>query len=294
MSSSAWWSEAATICAHDPDFAEGSVVPPIYQTSLFTFPDFAAMRSNFLGDATQSVYSRIGNPTVQVFEDKLARLEGTEAAHAFASGMAAISGTVLAHVVAGDRIVSVRHVYPDAYRFFQTMLPGLGITTTYVDGSDLAALEEALPGAKLLYLESPTSWTFDVHDLTEIARLAKAAGVTSVIDNSWATPIFQRPATHGIDIVVHSASKYLSGHSDTVAGVVCGSTATIERLARSAIPYLGAKLSPLEAFLLDPRPAHAAGPDARPGERRTDRGRGAGQATGRGPRASSHPARQGR
>ena len=250
MSPSSWWSKAATICANDPEFAEGAVVPPIYQTSLFTFRDYAQMRANFMGDASQSVYTRVGNPTVQVFEDKLARLEGTEAARAFASGMAAISGTVLSQVAAGDRIVSVRHIYPDAYRFFQTMLPRLGVTTTYVDGGELGALEAALPGAKLLYLESPTSWTFQVHDLAKIAGLAKAAGVTTVIDNSWATPIFQRPATHGIDIVVHSASKYLSGHSDTVAGVVCGSAAAIDRLAKSAIPYLGAKLSPLEAFLL--------------------------------------------
>ena len=250
MSDSNWWSEAGSICAHDPRFDEGAVVPPIYQTSLFTFRSYAEMRQVFAGEKRQAIYSRVGNPTVQVFEEKLARLEGTEAARAFASGMAAISGTILAHVQSGDRIVSVRHVYPDAYRFFQTMLPKFGVSVEYVDGTDLAAIQKALPGAKLLYLESPSSWLFQVQDLAAIARLAKAEGVTTIIDNSWATPIFQRPATHGIDIVLHSASKYLSGHSDTVAGVVCASHQAIDRLARSAIPYLGAKLGPFEAWLL--------------------------------------------
>jgi cystathionine beta-lyase/cystathionine gamma-synthase len=250
LSDSNWWSEAGSICAHDPRFDEGAVVPPIYQTSLFTFRSYAEMRAVFAGERQQAIYSRVGNPTVQVLEEKLARLEGTEAARAFASGMAAISGTVLAHVQAGDRIVSVRHVYPDAYRFFQTMLPKLGVTVDYVDGTDLAAIEKALPGAKLLYLESPTSWVFEVQNLAAIAKLAKAQGVTTIIDNSWATPIFQRPALHGIDIVLHSASKYLSGHSDTVAGVVCGSHATIDRLNRSVVPYLGAKLGPFEGWLL--------------------------------------------
>lgn len=250
MSDLNWWSEAGSICAHDPRFDEGAVVPPIYQTSLFTFRSYAEMRSVFAGEKQQAIYTRGGNPTVQVFEDKMARLEGTEAARGFASGMAAISGAVLAHVQTGDRIVAVKNLYPDAYRFFQTMLPKLGISVDYVDGSDLAQIEKALPGARLLYLESPTSWIFEVQDLDAIAKLARAEGVTTMIDNSWATPIFQRPARHGIDIVLHSASKYLSGHSDTVAGVVCGSAASIEKLTSSAIPYLGAKLSPFEAFLL--------------------------------------------
>jgi cystathionine beta-lyase/cystathionine gamma-synthase len=250
LSDSSWWSEAGSICAHDPRFDEGAVVPPIYQTSLFTFRDYAEMRAVFAGEKKQAIYSRVGNPTVRVFEEKMARLEGTRQARAFASGMAAISGTVLAHVQAGDRVVAVRHLYPDAYRFFQTMLPKLGVSVDYVDGADLEAVERALPGARLLYLESPTSWVFEVQKLQEISRLARAQNVTTVADNSWATPIFQRPATHGIDIVLHSASKYLSGHSDTVAGVVCGSAEAIERLDRSAVPYLGAKLGPFEAWLL--------------------------------------------
>ena len=121
--------------------------------------------------------------------------------------MAAISGTVLAFLKPGDRIVCVRHVYPDAYRLFETLLKSWGVTTTYVDGSNPAAVAAALPSATLLYLESPTSWTMEALDVRTLAGAAKQHGALSLIDNSWATPVFQRPVTLGVDLVVHSASK---------------------------------------------------------------------------------------
>ncbi|MFO1069030.1 MAG: PLP-dependent transferase [Geminicoccaceae bacterium] len=241
---------AGTILAHDGSFAEGAVVPPIYQTSLFTFPTYQAAMRTFAGEEKRSVYSRVGNPTVTEFETKLAALEGAEAARGFASGMAAISGAVLALVESGDRIVCVNHVYPDAYRFFEAFLPRFGVRTDYVDGSNLDVLARALPGARLLYLESPTSWTFEVQDLAAIAALARAHGVITVIDNSWATPIFQQPLLHGIDLVLHSASKYLGGHSDVVAGVVAGRRDLMDRIGGSSVPWLGAKLAPFEGWLL--------------------------------------------
>ena len=240
----------ATILAHDPEFPEQAVVPPIYQTSLFTFADYAEMRAVFAGEAAHPIYSRVGNPTVALFEQKIASLEGAEAAKAFSSGMGAISAAVLSCCGAGDRIVAVRHVYPDAYRLFRTLLPRFGVHVDFVDGSHLAAVERAIDGAKLLYLESPTSWMFDTLDLPALAALAHEAGVTTIIDNSWATPICQRPLAHGIDLVLHSASKYISGHSDTVAGVVAGRRDLVERIAREIHPYLGAKLAPFEAWLL--------------------------------------------
>ncbi|MEK0084918.1 aminotransferase class I/II-fold pyridoxal phosphate-dependent enzyme [Benzoatithermus flavus] len=242
--------DPGTILAHDEDLPGDAVVPPIFQTSLFTFPSYAAAVAAFRGEAKRSVYSRVGNPTSAAFEAKLAALEGAEAARGFASGMAAISAAVLSQVAAGDRILCVRHVYPDAYRFFETTLRRFGVRTDYVDGRDLAAIERALPGVRLLYLESPTSWMFEVQDLAAIARLARAHGVVTVIDNSWASPIFQRPLRHGIDLVVHSASKYLSGHSDTVAGVVAGRRELIGRINAEVLPFLGAKLAPFEAWLL--------------------------------------------
>jgi cystathionine beta-lyase/cystathionine gamma-synthase len=141
-------------------------------------------------------------------------------------------------------------VYPDAYRFFETLLKKLEVKVDYVEGSDLAAVEAAVPGAKLLYLESPTSWTMQAHDVGALAALARRHGSLSVIDNSWATPVFQRPITLGVDLVIHSASKYIGGHSDTVAGVLAGRTDLVTHVRRSVCPYIGAKLAPFEAWLL--------------------------------------------
>jgi cystathionine beta-lyase/cystathionine gamma-synthase len=244
------WSEAATVLAHDPRFAEGAVVPPIYQTSLFTFESYAQMQATFAGRSHRTIYSRVGNPTTAVFEDKLARLERAEAARAFASGMAAISGAVLSQVESGDRVVCVRHVYPDAYRFFEVLLPRMGVRVDYVDGRDSDAMARALVGARLLYLESPTSWVFEVQDIPRLSAMARREGATTIVDNSWASPIFQRPLGHGADLVLHSASKYLGGHSDTVAGVVAGSAELIGRINRLVLPYLGAKLAPFDGWLL--------------------------------------------
>lgn len=241
---------ASLILCDDAPHLHDPVVGPIYQTSLFTFKDFAEMQRTFAGEAQAYIYSRVGNPTVHDFERRIAELEGAETARAFSSGMAAISSTVLSIVSAGDRIVAVRNCYGDAYRFFEKLLPRFGIRVDYVDGSDAEAVEAALPGAKLLYLESPSSMVFELQDIARLAGTARSQGITTVIDNSWATPIFQKPVTHGVDLVLHSASKYIGGHSDTVAGVVAGSRALVARINELTHPFLGAKLSPLEAFLL--------------------------------------------
>jgi len=245
-----WIAEAATLLAHDEPFPGGAVVPPIYQTSLFTFANYAEMADTFAGRRKQPIYSRGDNPTVMEFEARVAALEGAEAARGFSSGMAAISATVLAFVGAGERIVAVRHCYGDAYRLFERLLPRLNIKVDYVDGSDVDAVAAALPGAKLLYLESPTSMMFELQDLEALTALARAQGIVTTIDNSWATPLFQKPIRHGVDLVLHSASKYLSGHSDTVAGVVAGSAAHIQHINEQTYGYLGGKLSPFEGWLL--------------------------------------------
>jgi cystathionine beta-lyase/cystathionine gamma-synthase len=242
--------EASLIVCDDALHEHDPVVGPIYQTSLFTFKNFEAMRSAFAGESAGYIYSRVGNPTVHDFERRIAALEGAEAARGFASGMAAISATVLSVVKSGERIVAVRHCYGDAYRFFEKLLTRLAIKVDYVDGSDAEAVEAALPGAKLLYLESPSSMVFELQDIARLAKAARAQGIVTLIDNSWATPVFQKPIAHGADLVLHSASKYIGGHSDTVAGVVAGSAASIAKIDELTHPFLGAKLSPLEAFLL--------------------------------------------
>jgi cystathionine beta-lyase/cystathionine gamma-synthase len=241
---------ASLIVAHDEANAFEAVVPPIVQTSLFTFGSYDEMVAAYRGEIVRPIYTRGLNPTVRAFEDMLAKLEGGEDALGFASGMAAISSTVLSFVEPGDRIVAVRHCYPDAFRLFGTHLKRMKIEVTYVDGRDEEAVAAALPGAKLLYLESPTSWVMEAHDVGALAALAKKHGVVSVIDNSWASPVFQRPLTLGVDLVLHSASKYLGGHSDVVAGVVAGSKELVGRIRSEAYPYLGGKLSPFDAWLL--------------------------------------------
>jgi len=242
--------DASLIVAHDESNAYDAVVPPIVQTSLFTFTDYDDMVASYRGEKIRPIYTRGLNPTVRMFEEMLAKLEGAEDAIGFASGMSAISSTVLSFVEPGDRIVAVRHLYPDAFRLFGTLLKRMRIEVTYVDGRDEEAVARALPGAKLLYLESPTSWIMETHDVAALTALAKRHGVVTTIDNSWASPIFQQPISLGVDLVIHSASKYLGGHSDVVAGVVAGSKEQIGRIRSEAYPYLGGKLSPFDAWLL--------------------------------------------
>src|SRR6185436_12444653 len=242
--------EASVIVCDDAPHEHDPVVGPIYQTSLFTFKNFESMRKAFAGESSGYIYSRVGNPTVDDFERRIAALEGAEAARGFASGIAAISATVLSIVKAGDHMIAVRNCYGDAYRFFEKLLPRLGVKVEYIDGADSEAVEAALPGAALLYLESPTSMIFELQHIARLAEAANKAGAVTVVDNSWATPVFQKPIIHGADLVLHSASKYIGGHSDTVAGVVAGRAHLVDRINSLTHPYLGAKLSPLEAFLL--------------------------------------------
>jgi cystathionine beta-lyase/cystathionine gamma-synthase len=242
--------DPSTIVAHDDEFPAGAVVPPIFQTSLFTFGSYQEFEDAMAGRVPRPIYSRGDNPTVQAFEAKVAALEGAEAARAVASGMAAISAAVLSSLRAGERMLCVRHCYPDAYRLFTTVLPRFDIQVDFVDGRDAEAVERALPGAKVLYLETPTSVVFETQDLPRLAALASAQGALTIADNSWASPIFQRPLAHGVDLVVHSASKYLGGHSDVVAGVICGRREMIERIDAGVFPLLGGKLAPFEGWLL--------------------------------------------
>jgi len=228
----------------------GAVVPPIVQTSLFTFDSYRAFEDRMAGRANNPLYTRVQNPTVAAFENLMAEAEGGEAAVGFASGMAAISSAVLAFVRPGDRIACVEHVYPDAYRLFERLLKPFGILVTYHPVEAFQTDPDLLKGVKLAYLESPNSIVFQTLDLAAVAAHARQHGTLTVIDNSWATPLFQRPLTLGIDIVLHSASKYLSGHSDTVAGVVIARQDLISQIRDLTLTLLGGKLAPFEAFLL--------------------------------------------
>ncbi|WP_210530380.1 aminotransferase class I/II-fold pyridoxal phosphate-dependent enzyme [Rubellimicrobium arenae] len=233
-------------------WAEGSgpITPPIHQTSLFAFDDYAAFEARMMGQSAEPLYTRVQNPTVAAFEQMMADLEGGGAAVAFASGMGAISATVLALVNPGDRVACVEHVYPDSYRLLERVLRPMGVEVTYHPPQAFAEDPDLLRGVTLAYLESPTSMVMEVIDLPRAAENARRHGTLTVLDNSWATPLHQRPLESGIDVVVHSASKYISGHSDTVAGVAVASSALIARLRDLTLPLLGAKLAPFEAWLL--------------------------------------------
>lgn len=230
----------------------GAVVPPIFQTSLFTFDSWEAIDRAFEHRTEAFIYSRGQNPTVRVAEEKIARLAGGEKARLFASGMAAISAAVLSVLGPGDHVVTLDNIYGPARNLLGSYLPEkMGIETVFVGGEDPGEVAAALtPRTRLLYLESPTSVVFALQDLAALGEIARSRGITTIIDNTWATPIFQRPLALGIDLEVHSCSKYLGGHSDLVAGVVIGSAAHLERLTVREFELLGAKMAPWEAWLL--------------------------------------------
>ena len=227
-----------------------SAVPPIVQTSLFTFDDYAAFEARMSGQADSPIYTRVQNPTVSAFEDLMARAELAEEGIGFASGMAAISGTLLSLLSPGDRIACITHVYSDTFRLMETHLKPCGIQVSYHDPEAFESDPDLLKGVQLAYLESPGSMMMRTMDLARVAEHARRHGALTVIDNTWATPVLQTPIAHEIDVSLHSASKYIGGHSDTVAGVVCTSAEIAARICAHALTLFGGKLAPLEAFLL--------------------------------------------
>ncbi|MCV6600286.1 MAG: aminotransferase class I/II-fold pyridoxal phosphate-dependent enzyme [Cohaesibacter sp.] len=243
-------SSLATLLAQVMDDPHGAVNPPIVQSSLFAFDDYNAFEARMAGQTDEALYTRVQNPTVAAFENLMAQAEKGEAAVGFASGMAAISSTILAFIKAGDRIACVEHVYPDTYRLMERLLRPFGVEIDYYPVDAFANEPDLLKDVQLAYLESPTSMVMATTDLARVAAHARRHGVLTMIDNSWASPVFQNPLSFGIDIVLHSASKYISGHSDTVAGVVVSSQAYIARIRDLTLPLLGGKLAPFEAFLL--------------------------------------------
>ncbi|SNZ05221.1 aminotransferase class I/II-fold pyridoxal phosphate-dependent enzyme [Cohaesibacter gelatinilyticus] len=240
----------ATLLAAAYEDGSGSITPPIYQTSLFSFDSFQAFEETMAGRRQQDLYTRVTNPTIHVFEDMMAKAEGGEEAVAFSSGMAAISSTLFAFLRPGDRVACVENVYPDAYRLFEKILRPFGVEVTYHAVSDFEDKPDLLKGCRIAYLESPNSMLLQAMDLAKVAAHARLHDVVTVIDNSWATPVFQNPLAHGIDIVLHSASKYISGHSDVVAGVVVSSHDKIKAIRELTLPLFGGKLAPFEAWLL--------------------------------------------
>jgi len=245
------WGDA-TRAIHSGERKHGLGVPvstPIARTSTFTFSSTAEMKRWAEGKSRAYIYTRYGNPTLAAAEARLAELERSEAALVTASGMAAISSALLAAVRAGEEIIATRQLYGGSYRLFRDVFPRLGIRVHHVE-TDLAGVERLVnEKTRVLYVETPTNPTLRLVDLRRSVQLARRFKLFSMIDNTFATPVLQKPLELGFDAVVHSATKYLSGHSDLIAGAVAGSEEFI-RHVREMVIYLGGSMDPGAAFLL--------------------------------------------
>ncbi|NND31226.1 MAG: aminotransferase class I/II-fold pyridoxal phosphate-dependent enzyme [Saprospiraceae bacterium] len=228
-----------------------AVSPPIIQTSNFAFRDTASFRGAFLDERAHHLYSRGNNPTTEILRKKIAALEKTEDALVFGSGAAAMACGVIANVRSGDHIICVQNPYSWTYKLVSQLLPRFDVAHTFVAGDSVEEIERTLTSkTRFLILESPNSITFKLQDLSACAELCKRHQVISLIDNSYASPLFQNPADFGIDIVMHTCSKYLNGHSDVVAGVLCGKKTMMDKIFLSEFMTLGSVLAPHDAALI--------------------------------------------
>ena len=228
-----------------------AVSPVIAQSSNFCFPTVASMREALQKEFENPFYTRGFNPTVGILRQKLAALEGTDDALVCASGSAAVSIAVIGNLKAGDHVICVQKPYSWTYKLLNTMLIRFGIETTFIDGTEISNFEHALKSnTRMVFIESPNSMTFELQDIAAVAEFAKRNQLLSIIDNSFSSPLFQKPHAMGIDLVVHSATKYLNGHSDIVAGVVCGKRDMIQHLFANDWMTLGPALSPHDAWLM--------------------------------------------
>ena len=225
--------------------------PPVVQTSNFVFPDVEAFRHSVQDELKSHVYTRGNNPTVQILRKKIAALEGTDDALMFSSGSAAIAMTILSCVSSGAHVVCVRHPYSWTSALLNRYLVKFGVEHDFVDGSDLDQIEKAIKhNTTLLYLESPNTFTYELQDIKACVAIAQKHNILTAMDNSYNSPIFQQPAKMGVDIILHSVTKYINGHSDVVAGVVCGPQPFIQSLFVNEYMTLGAILSPHDASLI--------------------------------------------
>ncbi len=244
----------STKCIHGPNERQdphGALTTPLYQSSTFVFENAAQGAARFAGEEGGYIYTRLGNPTTRELEEKIAALENTEDAAATATGMGAVSASLLSFLQQGDHVIASKAVYGCTFALLAHMLPKWGIEVTFVDMTDAAALEAAWqPNSKLIFAETPINPNMVVLDLAMIGDFAKRHGLISVIDNTFLTPLLQKPTDYGIDIVVHSATKYLNGHGDVVAGLICGTKEHIGLIKMTVLKDIGATISPHDAWLI--------------------------------------------
>jgi methionine-gamma-lyase len=229
----------------------GSLATPIYQTSTFRFDSVEQGGNRFSGEEPGYIYSRLGNPTLTELEQKMAVLEKTEAAAVFGSGMGAISSTLLANLKAGDHLITTKTLYGCTFALLSHLFPQLGIQVSFID----LDTEEYIRGAirentRVIYFETPNNPNLDVVDIAMVVKVAKEHDIITVVDNTFMSPVLQTPASLGADLVVHSATKYLNGHGDVVAGICCGSQEQIEAIKHTTLKDMGAIMSPHDGWLI--------------------------------------------
>lgn len=233
------------------DPVTGALATPIYQTSTFTFPTIEEGARRFAGEADGFIYSRLGNPTVAVLEQKIAALEKTEAGLAFASGMAAVSAVVMGLVKTGDHILCSKGLYGCTFGFLNMLQEKYNVSYSLCDMSTEEKLAEGIrPNTKVIYVETPINPTMELVDLSLVAKWAKKIGAYTVVDNTFLSPYLQRPIEQGCDVVIHSATKYIGGHGDVIAGVAAGPKAIMDEIRMTTQKDIGGILSPFDAYLL--------------------------------------------
>lgn len=229
----------------------GAVAPPIIQTSNFAFDTVGEFREAFRDELHSHVYTRGNNPTVEILRAKIAALEHTDDCLALSSGSAAMTAAVMGNIGAGEHIICVEKPYSWTFKLCEVLLKRFGVETTFVDARNMENVYKAIrPNTRLLVLESPNSLSFEIQDLAACAQWAKANDICTVIDNSHCSPYYQNPAEFGIDLVVHSGTKYLNGHSDVICGFICGSKERIAKLFQSELLTIGSIISPHNAWLV--------------------------------------------
>jgi len=229
----------------------GEMSEALFLTQSFAYPTMEAAEARFKGDDPGFIYSRFSNPTVAMFEQRMILLEGAEAARATASGMAAVTASLLAQVKAGDHVVAARALFGSCLYVVEDLLPRLGVASTLIDGADIGQWKAAIrPETKLFFLESPTNPGLEIYDLKAIADLAHNAGAKLVVDNVFATPLLQRPFEFGADVVVYSATKHIDGQGRCLGGIILSSQAIIEESIHNFLRQTGPAMSPFNAWVM--------------------------------------------
>lgn len=229
----------------------GETSEAIYLTQGFVYPDAETAKRRFTGDDDGFIYARYGNPTVRMFEDRIAAMEGAECAFATASGMAAVNAALMCQLKAGDHVVAAKALFGSCLYIIETLLPRMGVETSFVDGTDLGAWRAAMrPETKCVFIESPSNPTLELIDIAAVAAICHDAGARLVVDNVFATPVFQKPLALGADIVIYSATKHIDGQGRCLGGVVLGSEKFIRDELEPYLKHTGGALSPFNAWVM--------------------------------------------